>query len=112
MRFLIDEMLPPAAASMLRASGHDAVHVCEVGLVATEDSVTAETARAEQRALVTENVSDFVMERDVVMVFVSKRDLPQGGRMAPALATLLDRWAQANPSPYLGSHWPTDERNR
>lgn len=107
MRLLIDEMLPPAAASMLRDRGHDAVHVSEVGLPATDDAVIAATARSQRRALVTENVVDFVAELDVILVFVLKRNLGVGSRLAPALADLLDRWASANPEPYVGSHWPT-----
>jgi hypothetical protein len=106
-RFLLDEMLPPAAAAILRASyGHDAVHVCEVGLVATSDGVVAAAARSEGRAVVTENVADFAGERDVVLVFVLKRNLPAGGAQAPALAKVLDEWALDNPEPYLGPHWP------
>lgn len=106
--FLIDEMFPPAAAVLLRDTyGHDAVHVAEVGLQAAEDVLVAAVARAEGRAVVTENVADFAAERDVVLVFVLKRNLPAGGGQAAALAKGLDNWAQANPDPYLGPHWPT-----
>lgn len=107
--FLIDEMFPPAVAMLLRNSyGHDAVHVAEVGLLATEDAQVAAVARAEGRALVTENVADFAGERDVVLVFVLKRNLPAGGGQAPALAKGLDSWARATPDPYLGPHWPVN----
>lgn len=105
--FLIDEMFPVAAEQLRDAYGHDAVHVAEVGLRATEDAHVAAAARAEGRAVVTENVADFAAERDVVLVFVLKRNLPAGGGQAGALAKILDRWAQANPDPYLGPHWPT-----
>jgi len=105
--FLIDEMFPTATAAMLRKTyGHDAVHVTEVGLRATEDAQVAPTARAESRAVVTENVADFAGERDVVLIFVLKRNLPAGGGQAAALAKILDRWAQDHPEPYLGHHWP------
>ncbi len=60
-----------------------------------------------RRALVTENVVDFSAEREVVLVFVLKRNLPVGGAQAPAPAKLLARWAQDHPDPYLGAHWPT-----
>lgn len=106
MRFLIDEMLPPAAGAKLRELGHDAIHVSEVGLIATPDALVAALARAQQRCLVTENVVDFAHEEGVVLVFVLMRKLPSGARMAPALAGLLDEWASANPEPYVGSHWP------
>ncbi|HET8989453.1 MAG TPA: DUF5615 family PIN-like protein [Humibacillus sp.] len=106
--FLIDEMLPPAAARLLREEhGHDAVHVSEVGLTAADDSLVSLFAREEHRALVTENVVDFVLERDVVLVFVLKRSLPAGSAMGAALAQVLDEWARRHPEPYVGAHWPT-----
>ena len=105
--FLIDEMFPVAAAELLRDTyRRDAVHVAEVGLRAADDAQVAATARAEGRAVVTENVADFAAERDVVLVFVLKRNLPAGGGQAPALAWALDRWAHDFPDPYLGHHWP------
>ena len=100
-------MYPPEAAVRLRdRHGHDAVHVTEVGLRATDDAVIAGVARAEGRAMVTENVSHFAGERDLVLVFVPKSKLPAGGAQAAALADVLDRWAQNHPEPYLGPHWP------
>ncbi len=106
--FLIDEMFPVAAAALLRGSyGHDAVHVAEAGLRAAEDAHMAAVARGEGRAVVTENVADFAAERDVVLVFVLKKNLPTGGGQAAALAKVLDLWAQDHPDPYLGPHWPS-----
>lgn len=105
--FLIDEMFPVAVALLLRQTyGHDAVHVAEIGLRAAEDAYVAAVARAQGRAVVTENVADFAAERDVVLVFVLKKNLPAGGGQAAALAKSLDHWAQAHPEPYLGPHWP------
>lgn len=105
--FLIDEMFPLATSVLLRNDyRHDAVHVGEVGLLATEDAQVAATARAQGRAVVTENVADYSAERDVVLIFVLKKNLPAGGALAPALAKILDRWARANPDPYIGAHWP------
>ena len=106
-RFLVDEMFPRTAAVLLRDTyHHDAVHVAEIGLQATGDTLVAAAARAQGRAVVTENAADFVAERDVVLVFILKKNLPAGGAQAAALAKALDRWAQANPDPYLGPHWP------
>ena len=100
-------MFPVAAAELLRDScGRDAVHVAEVGLRAADDAQVAATARAEGRPVVTENVADFAAERDVVLVFVLKRNLPAAGGHAAALARILDRWARDFPDPYLGHHWP------
>lgn len=105
--FLIDEMFPPAVAALLREKyGHDAVHVGEVGLQAADDIHVAAAGRAEGRAVVTENVADYAAERDLVLVFVLKKNLPQGGAQAAALAKALDRWAHDQPEPYLGHHWP------
>jgi Domain of unknown function (DUF5615) len=105
--FLIDEMFPTATAVLLRDTyGHDAIHVTEVGLRAADDGQVAAAARADGRAVVTENVADFAAERDVVLVFVLKKNLPAGGGQAAALAKILDRWAHDHSDPYLGPHWP------
>lgn len=105
--FLIDEMFPLAVTRLLRDKyRRDAVHVGEIGLLATEDARIATAARAQGRAVVTENVADFAAERDVILVFVLKKNLPAGGAQAEALAKALDGWALANPDPYLGTHWP------
>ena len=61
---------------------------------------------AEGRAVVTENVADFAAERDLVLVFVLKKNLPAGDGQAAALARILDRWDRNQPDPYLGHHWP------
>jgi Domain of unknown function (DUF5615) len=108
--FLIDEMFPLAAAELLRSRhDRDAVHVSEVGLRAADDTRVAEAARAEGRAMVTENVADFAAERDLVLVFVLKKNLPAGGAQSAALARILDRWDKDHPDPYLGHHWPTTD---
>jgi Domain of unknown function (DUF5615) len=108
--FLVDEMFPTATAELLRTTyGHDAVHVAEVGLRATDDIHVAAFARAHGRAVVTENVADFSTERDVVLIFVLKMNLPVGASQAAALARTLDRWAHRHPKPYLGPHWPPTE---
>lgn len=105
-RFLLDEMFSPSAARMLREhSEHDAMHVSEAGLRGADDAAVA--ARTQGAVLVTENVADFAAERDVVLVFVLKRNLPAGGGQAKALAVLLVRWVAANPDPYVGHHWRT-----
>lgn len=104
---LIDEMYPVVAARLLRERhGCDAVHVAEIGMRATDDAEIAQRARADGRALVTENVADFAREPDVVLVIVLKRNLPSGGALGPALAEVLHRWAQTNSEPYIGHHWP------
>ena len=106
--FLVDEMFASTSAVLLRDSyGHDAVHVADIGLRGAEDADVAAIARAQGRAIVTENVADYAGERDLVLVFVLKKNLPAGGGQAAALAKCLDRWAQEHPDPYLGPHWPS-----
>jgi Domain of unknown function (DUF5615) len=106
-RFLIDEMFPAAVARLLREKhAHDAVHVSEIGLQAAPDTQVAAAARAEAWAIVTENVADYAAERDLVLPFVLKKNLPAGGAQGAALAAILDHWAAENPDPYLGAHWP------
>jgi uncharacterized protein DUF5615 len=105
--FLVDEMFPPAAAVLLREKyGHDAVHVAEAGLQGSDDAQVAAAARADGRAIVTENVADFAAERDVIVLFVLKENLPPGRAQAAALASVLDHWAQGHPEPYVGPHRP------
>jgi hypothetical protein len=105
--FLIDEMFPAATATLLRHKyGHDAIHVTETGLRGAPDAQVAATARADGRAVVTENVADFSPDRDLVLIFVMKKNLPAGGGQAAALAAVLDRWSHEYPDPYLGPHWP------
>ena len=104
---IIDEMFPTAAARVLCDQyGRDAHHVAEVGLRATDDAAIARQARAEGRAVVTENVADVADEHDLVLVVVLKKHLPSGGAQAAALADVLDRWIETNPDPYVGHHWP------
>lgn len=104
---IIDEMFPTAAARVLRDQyGRDAHHVAEVGLRATDDAAIARHARAEGRAVVTENVADVADEHDLVLVVVLKKHLARGGAQAAALADVLDRWIETNPDPYVGHHWP------
>jgi hypothetical protein len=50
--------------------------------------------------------SDFASERDIVLAFVLKKNLPAGDGQAAALAKILHCWAQDHPEPYLGHHWP------
>lgn len=108
MRFLIDEMFPPGLCQRLEKHGHDAVHIRDRGVDARPDPEVATVAAREHRVLVTENVKDFNAERDIVIVCVLKSRLPQQG-MEGHLAAMLDRWALANPDPYVGLHWPPKE---
>jgi len=107
VKLLLDEMFPSDAARLLRDNfGHDAAHADELGLRGADDRQVADVARADGRAMVTENIVDYAEEHDLVLVCVLKRNLPTGGAQANALATMLDRWSKDNPHPYVGQHWP------
>ena len=114
MRWLLDEMLPPGAAEELNGRGHDATTVADLGLAGQADWVVFDRALSEGRVVVTENIADFAVlleerlrsDQPVVpVVFVRKADLPRRGALPHHLAGRLDRWAEANPDPYLGPHW-------
>lgn len=51
MRFLVDECLPLSTAAALRATGHDALHVAEVGLQGAPDHAVMASAAADERIL-------------------------------------------------------------
>lgn len=96
MRFLIDEMFPPAVAELLRnRHGYDGVHVTEVGLGATDDPDVAAAARQQDRALVTENVVHVAGQHDLVLVFGHKRNVPAGRAC----------WVPTRPGGYRRSRW-------
>ncbi len=52
MRFLLDECLPAKTAILLRAAGHDCVHVYELGLGGQPDEEIMATADRENRILI------------------------------------------------------------
>jgi predicted nuclease of predicted toxin-antitoxin system len=70
MRFLLDENVSYRVASHLKAAGHDAVHVSEIGLTSADDLVVLARARDEGRVLVSGD-HDFVQ-----MLFASGATYP------------------------------------
>lgn len=84
MRFLLDENVSWRVCAHLKAAGHDAVHVSEIGLASAEDR---ERARGEGRVLVSCD-HDFVQ-----MLFAS-------GDSGPSL--LLMREVDTLPSAEIG----------
>ncbi|MGH3304237.1 MAG: DUF5615 family PIN-like protein [Streptosporangiaceae bacterium] len=52
MNFLIDNNHSPRVATLLKADGHDAAHLRDLGLQAAADSAVLDRATAEARVLV------------------------------------------------------------
>jgi predicted nuclease of predicted toxin-antitoxin system len=52
MRFLIDNALSPLVAEGLRRSGHEAIHVRDLGLAAADDETIFEHAQRDRRVLI------------------------------------------------------------
>ena len=114
MKFLLDEMLPPTAATALDRAGHDAITVVMAGLTGAPHGEVLAFAVDNDRVLVTEDVEDFAVllqhavdrgEPAVPVVFVNRRSLPRRGALAEHLARRLDRWAADHADPYVGTHW-------
>jgi predicted nuclease of predicted toxin-antitoxin system len=104
LRLLIDEMYPPVIAEQLRRRGHDVVAITEQPeLRSAEDAAVFVIAQQAERAVVTENVGDFVPLADAAdqrgvahygLVLVDTTKYPRGaqrtiGRMVRALDRLL-----------------------
>ena len=53
MKLLLDQGLPRAAVGLLCASGHDAIHVGDIGMAGADDTTILAHARLEQRIVVT-----------------------------------------------------------
>lgn len=115
MRWLFDEMFPPACAERLAGLGHDALSVHALGLAGHSDDEVLSAAVIHDRILVPENFGDFSALLDqrlsrgeacVPVVFVRRDRLPRRRAMAAKVAELLSEWARANPEPYVGPHWP------
>jgi predicted nuclease of predicted toxin-antitoxin system len=49
VKFLIDNNLSPLLADALKAAGHDAVHLRDLGMQAATDHIVLEHARADER---------------------------------------------------------------
>lgn len=99
----------------LEQLGHDAISVLDVDLAGTEDSAVFDCAVSEQRIVVTEYFADFAVLLEqrqqadqpcVPVVFVRRSAFPSRGALPAHLAKHLDCWAEKNPEPYEGFHWP------
>jgi predicted nuclease of predicted toxin-antitoxin system len=60
LKLLLDEMYPPALAAALTAAGIDTVTIIELGMAGTTDPEVFGYGVTQGRAVLTENVADFV----------------------------------------------------
>ncbi len=104
MKLLLDEMWSPSIASQLRLRGHDVVAVVErTDMMGKSDAAIFAAARAEHRAVVTDNVRDFrrLAQQELQrgsshagLIFTTDRHLPRHdertlGKLVSALDDLL-----------------------
>lgn len=102
MRLLLDEHHHPDVAGQLRRAGYEATAIAERADRRGDDPEVLELAVSEHRALVTENVRDFVRlhrrrlergEAHYVIVFTPAARYPRGamgrGQLIGALTALL-----------------------
>jgi predicted nuclease of predicted toxin-antitoxin system len=118
MRFLLDENVSHRVASHLKAAGHDAVHVSEVGLTSTDDMVILARARDEDRVLVSGD-HDFVQmlfasgdTRPSLVLVREIEALPSAEIAALLLAALGAGLAELLPGGAIATLTPTRVRVR
>ena len=108
MKLLLDEHYADDIAVQLRASGHDAVTVSELGLTGADDASLLAVAASEGRALLTNNARDFLPligrwatsgDDHFGLLLTSDASMPRArntiGRFVEALAALM----AAHPDP-------------
>jgi predicted nuclease of predicted toxin-antitoxin system len=112
VRLLLDEMYDPAIAHQLRVRGHDVQSVGERhDLVGQSDADVFAVAEREQRAVMTENVQDFVplartwqqREPHWGLLLTTNRRHPRAqsatlGRLVRAVDALLSEASPSRPS--------------
>jgi hypothetical protein len=108
LKLLLDEQFPPDIAARLRERGHDVVAVCErPDLVGSDDEALLGLALAEGRALLTNNVRDFIRiaprwagegRSHHGLVFVSDRTLRRSRDTIGAYVRALETCLRAHPA--------------
>ncbi len=108
MRLLLDEQLTPLIAVGLRERGHDVLSVHEVpGLRGTPDAVLVELMADEGRAILTNNVVDFMaiamgMAADELehhgILLIADATLPRSRNTTGAFVRALHAYLTAHPA--------------
>ena len=107
MKLLLDEHYSPTIAEELRKAGHDVVSGQERDdLRGLDDRELWGRASAERRALMTENVADFMPlvraaaaqgDRHLGVVFTSPRSMPRGVGTIGLYVEVLDAFLREHP---------------
>ncbi|HEY3630964.1 MAG TPA: DUF5615 family PIN-like protein [Jatrophihabitantaceae bacterium] len=106
MRLALDHHYPIAISEQLQRKGHDAVTALERGWQAEPDESLLTLCLGGQRALVTNNVSDFMTlarqwatmgQQHAGLIFTSDATLPRTHAMIGRYVRLLDALCRANP---------------
>ena len=117
VKLALDHHYSPAIARLLRDSGHDVIAISERGWEAEDDDPLLELCAGEQRALLTNNVSDFAVidqqwrvqgRSHQGLIFTSDTKWPRNrntiGRYVDALSALLE--AHPKPNDFADRvHW-------
>jgi predicted nuclease of predicted toxin-antitoxin system len=125
VKLLLDEHYAPEIARQLRKQGHDVVAVAErADLVGLGDEQLLRRMVQERRAIMTNNVKDFVLlagrmavvnDQHYGLLFTSDRSMPRHSDAIGRFVDLLDRFLQRHEdedSHRNRMHWlsPSDPR--
>lgn len=108
MKLLLDEQFPSDIAKRLRERDHDVIAVCErPDLISAEDETLLALSTVEQRALLTNNVRDFVPiatrwagegRSHYGLLLVSDRTLQRSRNTIGAYVKAIDRLLREHPA--------------
>lgn len=105
MKLLTDEHYATEIAIQLRAAGHDAAAVLELGVTGTADETLLALAAEQGRALFTNNVRDFATiavlwakggQEHCGLLFTSDESLPRGRGTIGLYVEVLGALCEAN----------------